>query len=400
MLKNRIAYGILLCFTIGLAVCIPGKATVSFVVLLLALLLFSFLQGYFTFRRLEIQQSLSQDSLQKRQRITYQITIFCKNSFCPLLKLDFSSDTKVLGDLQESYCSAKHKQQLNYLLTGKYRGRYQVGLESITFYDFLDIFFWKKQIGELLTCKVFPKLTSLQELQIPVGTSTSHKLDLFTQVDYTSIAELKQYQPQDHMKDIHWKASAKRNELLVKHYEHFNQEKTTVLFDLTPMEYIEDTRLELEDRMVSVGLSLLHYLSKDTSVPVQLVYADDQIRSCGEERSVVDLLELAAFLPFKSQIEIVPLLKTMQQRENNGTVLIVTNALDEPLVDYIFEQQVEEKTFGVFYCSVYSDPNYESKEKWKELLVQRAIPCFEIKHGRGIRSQLEQVTEYGRESIQ
>ena len=45
MLKNRIAYGILLCFTIGLAVCIPGKATVSFVVLLLALLLFSFLQG-------------------------------------------------------------------------------------------------------------------------------------------------------------------------------------------------------------------------------------------------------------------------------------------------------------------------------------------------------------------
>ena len=30
MLKNRIAYGILLCFTIGLAVCIPGKATVSF----------------------------------------------------------------------------------------------------------------------------------------------------------------------------------------------------------------------------------------------------------------------------------------------------------------------------------------------------------------------------------
>ena len=204
------------------------------------------------------------------------------------------------------------------------------------------------------------------------------------------------------MKDIHWKASAKRNELLVKHYEHFNQEKTTVLFDLTPMEYIEDTRLELEDRMVSVGLSLLHYLSKDTSVPVQLVYADDQIRSCGEERSVVDLLELAAFLPFKSQIEIVPLLKTMQHRENNGTVLIVTNALDEPLVDYIFETAGRGKKHLVFFLIVlfYIDPNYESKEKWKELLVQRAIPCFEIKHGRGIRSQLEQVTEYGRESIQ
>ena len=399
MLKNRIAYGVLLCFTIGLAVCIPDKATVSFIVLLVLLLFLSFLQGYFTFRQLEIRQSLSQDSLQKRQKITYQITVLCKNSFCPLLKFNFSSDTKVLGDLQETYCSAKHKQQLNYPLTGKYRGRYQIGLESVIFYDFLGIFFWEKKMGDLLTCKVYPKLTSLQELRIPVGNSTSHKLDLFTQIDYTSIAELKQYQPQDHMKDIHWKASAKRNELLVKHYEHFNEEKTTVLFDLTPMIYADDTRLELEDRMISVGISLLHYLSKDTSVPVQLVYADDQIRSCGEERSVVDLLELAAFLPFESRIGIVPLLKAMQQRENNGTVLIVTNALNQSLVEYIFEQQAEEKTFGVFYCSVYSDPNYEDKEGWKESLIQRAIPCFEIKHGRGIRSQLEQITEYGRESI-
>ena len=70
MLKNRIAYGVLLCFTIGLAVCIPDKATVSFIVLLVLLLFLSFLQGYFTFRQLEIRQSLSQDSLQKRQKIT------------------------------------------------------------------------------------------------------------------------------------------------------------------------------------------------------------------------------------------------------------------------------------------------------------------------------------------
>ena len=104
--------------------------------------------------------------------------------------------------------------------TAEYCGNVEIEAGSIQIYDFLGIFCIKKRIREKKTLKVMP-LFEIMPLEITKKTrdfqadaeeySGERKGD-----DPSEIYQVREYRRRDSLRDIHWKLSAKEDELIVK----------------------------------------------------------------------------------------------------------------------------------------------------------------------------------------
>lgn len=99
-------------------------------------------------------------------------------------------------------------------------GNIEVRLEWVRVYDFLGIFYWKRKAGQKACVKVMPHF-DLMPLEITKKTrdfqaeaeeySDERKGD-----DPSEIYQVREYRMEDPLRDIHWKLSAKEDQLMVK----------------------------------------------------------------------------------------------------------------------------------------------------------------------------------------
>ncbi len=154
----------------------------------------------------------------------------------------------------------------------KRRGDYTVGYFKITIGDIFHFFRFNKRIEVPLNLRVYPRVVDIHKVLIQPKMSLGEILinNLLFQ-DYTEISGLKRYEPGDSIKKIHWKASAKQEETLVKSFE-MKGETNLVLFINASLEsYREDTHGFLEDLAVETSLSIANYCLRK-GIRVSLCY--------------------------------------------------------------------------------------------------------------------------------
>lgn len=154
----------------------------------------------------------------------------------------------------------------------KRRGDYTVGYFKITIGDIFHFFRFNKRIEVPLNLRVYPRVVDIHKVLIQPKMSLGEILinNLLFQ-DYTEISGLKRYEPGDSIKKIHWKASAKQEETLVKRFE-MKGETNLVLFINASLEsYREDTHGFLEDLAVETSLSIANYCLRK-GIRVSLCY--------------------------------------------------------------------------------------------------------------------------------
>lgn len=105
-------------------------------------------------------------------------------------------------------------------LDSEYAGMLEYRLESLTLYDMLGIFCWKLHLQDKRSIGVMPAF-ELMPLEITRRTrefladadeySTERRGD-----DPSEIYQVREYSPPDPIRSIHWKLSAKEDELMVK----------------------------------------------------------------------------------------------------------------------------------------------------------------------------------------
>lgn len=107
-----------------------------------------------------------------------------------------------------------------YQLHGEKRGYYRLGSLTATSGDIFGFYPRWKQFASSDPIAVYPKIFPIEHLEIPslhpMGEARSHRR-IFQ--DPTHPIGLRDYRPQDSLKHIHWKASARRQELQVKVFE-------------------------------------------------------------------------------------------------------------------------------------------------------------------------------------
>ncbi|MCL2560251.1 MAG: DUF58 domain-containing protein [Turicibacter sp.] len=267
MLKNRLTYAaVSLALFLFIYLQEHRMTYITFYAVLLLPLL-SYVIASLSKGSFSIEQSLNSDFVLKENGTVFKVNIRNHSIFpCSLAKISLNACTVGLNVVQvERYFSLLpyKKKEFDFQIKGVYRGQYQIGIKEITCYDFLGLFQFKLPVGQWSTLIVAPQLTLISHLPLDaapgeVETSKSY----LRGEDYTNIAELREFQPTDSYRQIHWKMSAKKGDLISKNF-HEEEEHATVFF-IDNRRTTRDLAVALpnEDRMMGKAVSVMSHCSR------------------------------------------------------------------------------------------------------------------------------------------
>lgn len=155
----------------------------------------------------------------------------------------------------------KNEETFRYTVSSPYCGNLEVCMEYIDIYDFLGLFYKRKRAGDKKHIGIMPKY-QLMPLEITrrtrefVADADDHSLEKSGD-DPTEIYQIREYRPMDSVHDIHWKLTAKEDQLMVK--EHALPLGCVVLvwLDLTSGDRTGKEQDRLLEQMASLSLTLI-----------------------------------------------------------------------------------------------------------------------------------------------
>lgn len=141
------------------------------------------------------------------------------------------------------------------------RGYYSIGPVSYQSGDIFTLFTIERQYQDLNTIVVYPEVSTLDELGLPAKEPFGDlkiRRSLFT--DPVKTRGIRDYQPQDRFRDVHWKATARRGELQTKIYDPSTGMTLAVFLNVATMpKHWMGFYPELLEKVISVGASMANY---------------------------------------------------------------------------------------------------------------------------------------------
>jgi uncharacterized protein (DUF58 family) len=305
---------------------------------LYAVLLFpilSFLLAVISKRRFAVAGGLNVDFIGKGREVSYGLTIENKHFWpCTLVGVQFVGDEIGLDvDERQKHFSIGPfgKKQLKFLITGNYRGAYEVGIDDVVIYDFLGLFKFKQKhdLKNILT--ITPRILPVIGITLKADSQDEVISKRHMQgEDYSIISELRKYQPTDGYKKVHWKASAKRGELISKNYQESERCIVALYVNNITEEGSRREALEIEDKIMEAVVSVIHYCIS-SSHPVSLNYIGSSPLEFTTDFSYA--YKEASGLPFEKEGGIIPLLDNhMKINKEPMNLLIFSNKINKDLV--------------------------------------------------------------------
>lgn len=197
MLRNRIIYIILILLILTVTIYTTDSAAYLMLYSLILLPIVSLIFCLIKKKRCGITQSLSESIIEKGKETKLYIHGIKKCKYHTHKGIEYTP----IGD----YISVK----------GIERGKYKIGIKSTGQNDWLNLFRIYKRIESDLNLEVIPKCIPISGLPIDDNNNTGKN---GIQQDRSDIIGLAEYHRQESLRDIHWKATVKKGELIVKKY--------------------------------------------------------------------------------------------------------------------------------------------------------------------------------------
>jgi uncharacterized protein (DUF58 family) len=267
MKRNRALYLVFLLF-LAVVTYMEGERLLYVALAVLAAMpVLSYAVTFFLLRFLQVTQH-APPSVVKNQPNEIKIWMhrvsptFFYNITCKFYTDDFAVDiregvTMWLGG-GDSNVKASATQDIPF--TVKYRGMFNIGLESIQVSDLMGMFRLKRRIRRKLSLTSYPRIVELSSFPLATHLLTqAHSRFDIRDEDYATISDIRPYLPTDSIKRVHWKLTAKRNEWLVKNFQSNALNKVTMVFDTLRLNLRYREQLILEDRMMEMAMGLARF---------------------------------------------------------------------------------------------------------------------------------------------
>lgn len=383
MRKNRITYIFALVALVALV--FIHEATMTYIALYTVLILpiFSLFLTLLSRRRFLIKERLMQESILKGEVTQYVISVQ-NRSFMPAASLlvRFKVDSPaVVIDLTEQVMAIApfRSKKASFNVEAKYRGHYKIGVSEIVLYDFLGLFKFKQKHDKSLNLTVRPLTVTINPLPIAAAQTGDDEHRVFSyEEDYAVISDLRKYIPTDGYKKIHWKISAKKNELISKNFQ--STKRNTVVFLIenssklaqgyyaNPQEYAAKLEDEMMQGLVSAmaqvagkgNLCALYHINSaggEYSTDGEWLY--DQ--ACEIRFEEYDQSDFASFLA----------VFTKMQADAENVVMIV-----KKITPHIADIAQELKIFGNNVIIMYYESDKWETDETVHALQDRGIHCL------------------------
>lgn len=316
--------------------------------------------------------------------------------FYPLVKMTFCGlNPSTSGQCQtQSFSLPSFSQNAVYFETEcKYRGLHSIGISSVIFVDFLGIMKLTRKKNLRMPIAVYPKVVFLDHVSnmsviSPQSLLSSNQYD----TDMVMIADMRKYVFGDSLKKIHWKLTAKSNELIVKNFEKTLDTETVILLDLEQPDCPAEKRLQIEDKVIEATAALAH-LSLSSMIPVHLTYCDGEIKTV-EARDLNGFQRIHGVLAeveFNGRFDIGFILdEYVKGRKQSRNILIVTSGINEALCQKL--HQFKASGFNLALVLVSENLSGEERpgeEKMLSTLGYKGIRTYVVNEGEEVKTAFE-----------
>ncbi len=242
----------------------------------------AFLYTWYVYAQFKIYQSLDTRVVVKREWNNYFFIISNENFITfRNVKVNFLCDKSTILETEESMeytLKPNDKARMETKIRCNYRGEYFVGVDSIEVTDFLYLFRITYSIASKLEAIVLPRVVTMEQLGIaPSLADPKNPFSFSNTVEEELDTEVRRYNPGDNKKRIHWKASAKANELLSRKYYQKPKASVVLFMDLAKIKESELEVIIVEDQIIESILAICNYYAL-RGTPSQVIYDMDGIK--------------------------------------------------------------------------------------------------------------------------
>ncbi|MFW5999420.1 MAG: DUF58 domain-containing protein [Halanaerobiaceae bacterium] len=310
-------------------------------------LLYSILRFYqlYVHRYLEIKHEIIDDYIFLHEKSRCRVEII-NHGILPIiwLKVREKVPKKLRSEDEKGvfFLKGGEKRILEFSLRGRRRGYYRLGPVSWEAGDIFGFFSIQDRVKESNPLTVFPRLYMLEELGLPSRLPLGEiKWDRPLYRDPARTAGVREYNPGDNTKFIHWRVTARHDQLMVREFEATVSLEAVILLNMNEEDYgLQHLGPKIE-LAVSAAASITHYLMQ-VGQSFQLVTNGDDPQlddsDCisipvgrGEEH-LQQVLEILARIETSEQPSIFSLLERGFNLSWGSTIIIITNQDTEGLM--------------------------------------------------------------------
>ncbi|MDF2586690.1 MAG: hypothetical protein K0S41_531 [Anaerocolumna sp.] len=333
MLLNRIILFILIIASGIFATFYGGNVSYAFFYMTIFVPVISFLYTFYVYVRFRLFQEIGQRVVVKGDMTYYAFTIANEDYITfRSVKVNFLHDKSTITNAEsiQEYCLLPNASEtLHTTLRCNYRGEYYVGASSIDITDFLYLFKITYPIRSKLKVTVLPRVVPIGRLNMaPPQKDVKQAPFLFHQEKESMDIETRKYDMGDNLKQVHWKVTAKRNELFSRKFNSNPKTEMVILMDLTPIDSDNLTSIIIEDQILEGTLALANYC-KDNNTKAKIYYEQDGLKTISI-RSKMDFdmfYRLCVDIRFNAKMSIDQVLSesTDYIYDNNFYIIITHN---------------------------------------------------------------------------
>lgn len=268
------------------------------------------------------------------------------NSVFPMafaaVKMDFSKEFSEMESDEECFYF-RGNQMFNRTFKTRCvkRGHYQIGRMTARVQDPLGLFEIEKVFDKTIDVLIYPKIWPLTKLGI-LPSELYGRRAMYSPVyeDYTNIKELRDYRSGDNFKHVHWKLSAKTEQLRVKQYELNAKLRIHLVIDGSKGAYLKDGDGRVEETAASAAATILNYALKDgseTSLSSNAMIAGSRSQRTGKSHAMLHrfLMDLVHFEPH-STIKLEKYIAGESRKWIHGSnVILITPDPNYELIDFL-----------------------------------------------------------------
>ena len=386
MLRNKIAYGICLIAAIAFAYFYPGNISSVYFYTILIVPAVSFFYLFYIYCKLTYLQDVDKKFVTKGEKVCFNVDIANETKILyPYVEVLFYGVDTIFNTHFKTKKIAILPNTIgryHFELECHYRGYYEMGLKEIKIKDFLGFFSFKYPVFEPKNITVYPRIIPLS--RFPIETSKFSYIEGTLnpkEEDMITLSDIRKYAYGDSVKKIHWKLSAKKDELMVKNFDSAASLGVTVILDLSQNHYSVLQNTVLEDKVIEAAVAVVHYALSHHIETHFIYYEDELVKVKAKDYSYFETLYHALFkMKFKSQAVFIDTIKlALEGDTDKNTLILITSNLNDELFSQVCVQHDMGYEVILIYVSEEELVSVEEPIKAKRKAVFDALREMHIK---------------------
>jgi len=325
----------------------PEYIPFSFIIIIALFPIFSLVYAIIGILLVKINFESKIKTVVRNEQINLSILIHNK-SYLPfsMIEMKYSLPQKVgLASENKTICFnilAKKKYRCEEKILCKHIGVYKSNLEFMKVSDLIGFFKLKLKLKSQLEFLVLPRKIYISDFKSNLFSDIKSSIITKTNINTYDIFGTRNYNAGDELKLIHWKNSAKIDDIVVKEFEDKKDISNLILLDLKKY-YEGEENYNYIDAVIEVAVSIISNRIKTDVIWYEQNQKNINLKTLEFDEDINDFFKQIIYLNYyKSDISLQKILNAQITYNAYSVIFIITAQIDSDLINYLnsFNMQI------------------------------------------------------------